>query len=213
MREEMEGNVFISHQSRHFRFNNLMMKVVFPTCTLTWHLNNYVSRQGRGKSRRNECTEKLSYLNLLTLLTSKPFFEQFKKLFQSSTLLTIFPLLKMATLGNKEKLAAINRDTREEHPRKYQARDTNVLRYQEDYITQVSEEIESRVTMKLYREFSWTKSSILGALSKLVEFPLNPPAQVHSVHLPETFRISNGENQETNGDRFQNDTYAEVVSL
>ena len=69
----------------------------------------------------------------------------------------------MATFRNKRELAALNGDNDEEHPRNNQARDTNVLRNQEDNITQVSEnvlrnqednitqvseEIEVRVTKK-----------------------------------------------------------------
>ena len=49
----------------------------------------------------------------------------------------------------------------------------------EDIITQVSEEIEGRVTEKLYQEFSKTESRILGALSKLDDFFLNPQVRKH----------------------------------
>ena len=31
-------------------------KVIFPICTLTWRLNNYVSRRGKGIYSRNEST-------------------------------------------------------------------------------------------------------------------------------------------------------------
>ena len=48
----------------------------------------------------------------------------------------------MATLRNKRNLAAINKDNHADHPRNEQARDRNVPRNQEGYITQVSEEIE-----------------------------------------------------------------------
>ena len=101
----------------------------------------------------------------------------------------------MATLRNKRKLAAINRDNHEEYPGDNQARDTNVPRVQEDYITQVSEEIEGRVTEKLSHEFSKLESRIFGALFKLDEFLLNPQVLVHFKHVSETCRNSNGENQ------------------
>ena len=52
----------------------------------------------------------------------------------------------MATLRNKRKLAALNKENSEEHPRSNLAQNPNVPRSQEDYITQVSEEIEGRVT-------------------------------------------------------------------
>ena len=48
VREEMDGKVFISRQSRHrFPLINNMIKVLFPICTLIWRVNNYVSRQGK----------------------------------------------------------------------------------------------------------------------------------------------------------------------
>ena len=54
MKEEMDGEVFISRQSRHFPFIDNMIKLLFPICTLIWRVNNYVSRQEKG--RRNENT-------------------------------------------------------------------------------------------------------------------------------------------------------------
>ena len=47
-KEEMDGKVFISRQSRHpFFLINTMIKVLFPICTLIWRVNNYFSRQGK----------------------------------------------------------------------------------------------------------------------------------------------------------------------
>ena len=34
----------------------IVIKVLFPLCTLTWRVNNYVSRQGRGKDGTNKST-------------------------------------------------------------------------------------------------------------------------------------------------------------
>ena len=64
----------------------------------------------------------------------------------------------------------------------------------EEYITQVSEEIEERVTKKLFQEFSRTESRILGALSKIDEFLLNPQVRTCSVAVPGTSRNKNSEN-------------------
>ena len=48
VREEMDGKVFISLQSRHpFSLINNMIKKLFPICTLIWRVNSYVSRQGK----------------------------------------------------------------------------------------------------------------------------------------------------------------------
>ena len=49
------------------------------------------------------------------------------------------------TTGNKKNLAALNNENCEEHPRSNLAQNSNVPRSQEDYIIQVSEEIERRV--------------------------------------------------------------------
>ena len=116
----------------------------------------------------------------------------------------------MATLRNKRKLAAVTRETQEEHPRNGQSRNTSVPRINEEYITQISEEIESRVTKKLSQEFSRAESRILGALSKLDEFLLNPQITTHSETVPGTFRNTNVENQGTNEDDSQSDPHPEA---
>ena len=106
----------------------------------------------------------------------------------------------MATSRNKRKLTAVTRGTQEEHPSNGQSRNTSVPRINEENITQISEEIESRVTKKLSQEFSRTESRILGALSKLDEFTLNPQIRTHSGTVPGKFRNTNVENQEPNED-------------
>ena len=67
------------------------------------------------------------------------------------------------TTRNKRKLAALNKENCEERPRSNLAQNSSAPRSQEDYITQVSEEIEGRVTKRLSKEFSRTESRILGA--------------------------------------------------
>ena len=59
----------------------------------------------------------------------------------------------MAT-RNKRKLAASNKENCEEHPRSNLAQNSNIPRSQEDYITQVSEEIEGKVTKKVIARIS-----------------------------------------------------------
>ena len=116
----------------------------------------------------------------------------------------------MATLRNKRKLAAVTRETQEEHSRNGQSRNTSAPRINEEYITQVSKEIEGRVTKKLSQEFSRTESRILGDLSKLNEFLLNPQITTHSGTVPGTFRNTNVENQGTNEDGSQSDPHPEA---
>ena len=61
----------------------------------------------------------------------------------------------------------------------------------EEYITQVFEEIEKRLTKKLSLEISRTESRISGALSKLVESLPNPQVGSFSVTVPGTSRNKN----------------------
>ena len=116
----------------------------------------------------------------------------------------------MATLRNKRKLAAVTRETQDENPRNGQSRNTSVPRINEEYITQVSEDIEGRITKKLSQEFNRIESRISDALSKLDEFLSNQQIQTHSKTVPGTFRNTNVENQGTNEDDSQSDPHPEA---
>ena len=115
----------------------------------------------------------------------------------------------MATLRNKRKLAAVSRETPEGSRSSGRQ---NVLdpELTQDYISQVSEEIEGRGTKKLSREFSKTEPRILGALSKLDELLVNPQVRTCSVAVQRTSRKANSENRETHGDRSSDDPCPEV---
>ena len=101
----------------------------------------------------------------------------------------------MAT-RNKKKLAASNKENCEEHPRSNLAQNSNVPRSQEDYIAQVSEEIEGRVTRKLSQEISRTENHILGALARIDDFLMDPLTQGHSGTYWNVFSISQGTNED-----------------
>ena len=115
----------------------------------------------------------------------------------------------MATLRNKRKLAAVSRET-PESTRSGKAPSVLDPELTQEYISQVSKEIEGRVTKKLSKEFSRTESRILGALSKLDEFLLNPQVRTCSVVASGTSRSNNLENQGTNEDRPSDDPGPEV---
>ena len=115
----------------------------------------------------------------------------------------------MAT-RNKRKLAALNKENCEEHPRSNLAQNSNVPRSQEDYITQVSEEIERTVTKRLSKKFSRTENRILGALARLDDFLMNPLIQGHSGTPPETSRNAFRTSQGTNEDDSQSDPHPEA---
>ena len=121
----------------------------------------------------------------------------------------IFSPSLMATLRSKRKLAAVSRETPESTR---SGRTQSILdpELTQDYISQVSEEIEGRGTKKLSKEFSRTESRILGALSKLDEFLLNPQVRTCSVAVPGTSMSGNLENQGTNEDRPSDDPGREV---
>ena len=90
------------------------------------------------------------------------------------------------------------------------AQNSNVPRSQEDYITQVSEEIEGRVTRKLSQEFSRIENRILGALARLTDFLMNRLIQGHAGTTPETSRNVFSINQGTNEDDSQSNPHPEA---
>ena len=90
------------------------------------------------------------------------------------------------------------------------AQNSGAPRSQEDYITQVSEEIEGRVTKRLSKEFSRTENRILGALARLDYFLMNPLLPGHSGTTPEPTRNTTRNNQGTNEDGSQNDPHPEA---
>ena len=115
----------------------------------------------------------------------------------------------MATLRNMRKLAAVSRET-PEGSRSSRGQNVLDLELTQDYISQVSEEIEGRITKKFSKEFSKTESRILGALSNLDEFFLTPQVRTCSVAVQGTSRNANLENRETHGDRSSDDPYPEL---
>ena len=115
----------------------------------------------------------------------------------------------MAT-QNKKKMAALNKENCEEHPRSILAQNSNVPRSQEDYIAQVSEEIDGRVTKMLSKEFSRTENRILGSLARLADFLMSPLLQCHSGTIPEPSRNALSTSQGTNKDDSQNDPHREA---
>ena len=90
------------------------------------------------------------------------------------------------------------------------AQNSSVSRSQEDYITQVSEEIEGWVTKRLSKEFSRTENRILGALARLDDFLMNPLLPGHSGTTPEPSRNALNISQGTNDDDSQNDPRPEA---
>ena len=115
----------------------------------------------------------------------------------------------MATLRYKRKLAAMARET-QKYPRNNQSQNSAAPGITEEYIAQISEKIEGRVTMILSQDFSRKGCRILGALSKLDNFLLNPWIRTFLGTVPGTFRYADVENQEPSGDRSQNDPHPEV---
>ena len=116
----------------------------------------------------------------------------------------------MATLSNERNLAAFSGE-KPETTRNSQSQNTLDPGLAQEYISEVSEEIERRVTNKLSNEFSRMESHIFGALSKLHEILLNPQVRNCSVSVPETSRNNNSENSEPTGDCSLGDPCPEAV--
>ena len=49
--EKMDRILFIFHETWHFNHNFFIMKVLSHISTLTWRVNNYICRHGKGVSR------------------------------------------------------------------------------------------------------------------------------------------------------------------
>ena len=110
-------------------------------------------------------------------------------------------------------MAALNKENCEEHPKSNLAQNSSVPRSQKDYITEVSEKNQGRVTKKLSQEFSRTENRILGALARLDDFVLNPLLQGHSGTTPEASRNALSTSQGTNEDDSQSDPHPEAAIL
>ena len=113
-------------------------------------------------------------------------------------------------IRNRKTLAALIKGNCEEHPGSNLAQNSNVPRSQEDYITQVSEEIEGRVTKMLSQEFSRTENRLLRALARLGDFLTNPIFQGHSGTAPKTSWNIFSINQGANEDESQSNTHLEA---
>ena len=116
----------------------------------------------------------------------------------------------METLRNKRKLAAASTETPEKtrNSQSQKIRDSGMA---QEYISQISEDIEGRVTKWFSIEFSRTESRFLGVLSKLDELLLNPQVRICSVAVPGTSRNNDSENWEPTGDRSLGDPCPEAM--
>ena len=116
----------------------------------------------------------------------------------------------MASLRNKRKLAAVSRGTPESTSNS-RSQNTLAPEMAENYISQVSEAIEGKVTKELSKEISRTESRILSVLFMLNEILLNTQVRTCSAADPWTSRNSDSENWEPTGDHSLNNPCPEVV--
>ena len=116
----------------------------------------------------------------------------------------------MATLRKKRNWAAFSTET-PENPRNNQSQNTLDPGMFQEYISQVYEKIEGRVTKKLSEQFSRLESGFCGASTKLDEFILNPQVRICSVAVPGTSKNNDSENWEPTGYRSLDDPCPEVV--
>ena len=160
------------------------------------------------ESTENNALYNFIFLHYLLKLLKNNLISLIKRQFSNICCSLLFPL-KMATLRKKRKLAALNKENCGERPWSNMAQNSNVPRSRKDYITQLSEKNEGKLTKKLLQEFSRTRSRILGALSHLDDFLLHPLIQGHSGTASETSWNTQGTNQGTNEDDSQSDRHPE----
>ena len=103
-------------------------------------------------------------------------------------------------IEEQKKLAAVSRET-PKSTRNSRSQNTLDTGLAQEYISQVSEEIDGRLIKKLSKDFNRTKSCILVALSKIDEILLNPEVRTCYVAVPGTSRNNDSENREPTGDR------------
>ena len=90
------------------------------------------------------------------------------------------------------------------------AQNSNVPRSQKDDITQVSGEIEGRVTKNLSQEFSRRENRRLGALARLGYFLMNPLILGNSRTAPERSRNAFSTKQGLNQDDCRKDPHSKA---
>ena len=182
----------------------LLLVLVFCNTVQVW-LNNFDTIN----------TVDCPWLKLFPFKKRIHIFDELKNCFKNRnnsvfTTVKIFLFSKiMATLRNKRKLAATAGKT-QDYLWHNQSQNATTPGLTEDYIAQVSEKIEGRVTKKLFHEFRRIKSRILGAPFKSDKLLLNPQMQTFSGTTPGTFRNTDVENHEPSGDRSQKDPHPEV---
>ena len=115
----------------------------------------------------------------------------------------------MATLRNKLKLPAVSGEA-EERTRNCQSQIKFVPEITQDYITQVSEEMEAIVTKNLTQETSRTQSCILGILFKLYDFFVTPQTRTLSGTVPETSQNNDVQSRDLFVDRSRSEPHHEL---
>ena len=107
-------------------------------------------------------------------------------------------------------MAAVARTTQGDFPSNSHSRNTSVARVSEELITQVSKEIEGRISNELSHDLSRTECRILGALPKLDEILLNTQVLKRCGTIPGTVRNIDMGNQEPIEDRSHDDAHPEL---
>ena len=84
MREEMDGKVvYFPPESALLPLMLYFSAALFPICTLTWRVNNYVSRQEKNINRRNESTTS-ELFRTFRANNSESFLKAIQNLFENS---------------------------------------------------------------------------------------------------------------------------------
>ena len=111
------------------------------------------------------------------------------------------------TTRNKKKLAALNKENCEDHPRSNLEQNSSAPRGLHNSSFRGN---WGKGHKMLSEEFSSTENRILGALARLDKFPMNPLLPEGSGTTPEPSRNALSISQGTNEDDCQNDPHPEA---
>ena len=135
-----------------------------------------------------------------------------KRKIPSSVFKTI-ELFVLPHYGNTKEQKKASRDASrhtQENARNVKSQNSFLPDITEEYITQVSQEIEKKVIEILSLEFSRMESRIFGTSSELNEYFLNPQVRTCSDTLPGSSGNNNSKNREPTGDCSSYDSHPEV---
>ena len=178
--EEIWGNLF-NYLSRHFHFDIFNSEINFsPNCTSIWRVHNYVSCPRKGVNIKNGRTVRQ---NSNTNCTDNEYL----------VFLSFYVPIVSSLPKDTKSWFSVEWCSRNFHKAQRTTSDGGIIfaELKKNISLRCQRKKEKRRTLQLSAEFSLSKSRIMGALSKLDRFLLNPHARVHIGSIPQNSRQSN----------------------